>query len=307
MGVSINESYTTCAEKTKALLEEAGMRIVGERDTGSNVQYQVLLDDTPLGYLRFYDSNDGTTVDLSQLSSGHEHVKNAIDGYIDFPEPISNETLDAIAPYDVIGTDESGKGDYFGPLVVAAVYIPSEATVNELQHLGVTDSKNVSDAKVYDQAKKIHALCDVAVVQLPPSTYNRLYEDIGNLNELMGWAHARAIEDLLEDGTTPEAIISDKFGDESYINDMLMDYGKDANIVQETKAEQHIAVAAASIIARNTFLQKLSGLGMQYGIELPKGAGENVIEAGKTFVQQHGKEKLGEIAKLHFSTTKQVT
>lgn len=302
MGEIVEQRYDDCAERVKRLLTDSGLQVREEQDNGENYQFRVFFDDESLGYIRFYQRGDGnTTVDFSQLKAGDATVANALDGYIDFPETDSS-VLDELPRHSIVGTDESGKGDFFGPLVIAAVHIPDDETAGELEHLGVADSKRVSDSKVFDQSQKIRQLCDVAVVDLPPATYNRLYDDIGNLNRLMGWAHARAIEDLLEDDVLPDAVVSDKFGDESYINDKLMEKGQGIDVIQETKAEQHLAVAAASVIARNAFLQKLVSLSTEYDVDLPKGAGKDVVEAGEEFVEKHGAEQLGEVAKLHFKT-----
>ncbi len=305
MGVVKDVPFERCADRVKSLLEDAGLQVREVREWEDHCQFRVFLDDTSLGHIRFYEKGDGsTTIDFSQLKAGDATVANALDGYVEMQT--GNEELSALASFNVLGTDESGKGDFFGPLVIAAAYIPSQEAVDALDHAGVADSKRVSDSNVFDQSKKIKQICEVATVELPPETYNELYEDFGNLNSLMGWAHARAIEDLLEDGVEPEAAVSDKFGDESYIRDRLMEKGKDIELVQETKAEQHIAVAAASVVARNAFLQKLVSLSTKYAVDLPKGAGKDTVKAGEEFVEKHGMAELGNVAKLHFRTVDKI-
>lgn len=205
-----------------------------------------------------------------------------------------------------IGTDEAGKGDYFGPLVIAGALIDEEAE-EVLRKINVRDSKTLSDASVArlaSQIKKIlGAKCEV--VAISPSKYNLLYEEMKNLNKILGWGHARAIENLLEREECSLAV-ADKFGDASYIKNALMKKGQRIELVQVHRAERDIAVAAASVLARDRFLREMEKLGNAYGAEFPKGAA-NVVEFGRKFALEHGAEALGKVAKLHFATTKEIT
>src|SRR4030066_101564 len=151
--------------------------------------------------------------------------------------------------YPYIGTDESGKGDYFGPLVVAGVCLAPEAG-KFLKALGIRDSKELSDYQIKEFANEIKNVNELIfdVVLISPEKYNKLYEKMGNLNRLMGWAHARVIENLLSKCDAGE-VISDKFGKEKLILDALQQRGRSINIKQVTKAEKFMAVAAASIMA----------------------------------------------------------
>ncbi len=301
-----NLDFKECSEKAKVLLENSGFEISDMKKFEHHIQYRLQKDDKPCGHLRFYKSKSGTTVDDSQVSkSCREIVKEAVSELVDIKEKKKSKAKD-VQDYNVIGTDESGKGDFFGPLVIAAVYVKDKDTRDTLLKWGITDSKKISDDKVAKLADRIKGMCNYSLVRLPPETYNRLYEDFGNLNYLMGWAHARAMEDLLEEGVEPDAVISDKFGSESHIRDELMEHGKDVRLVQEVRAEQNVAVAAASILARSEFLMKLSGLGMNWNVELPKGAGGNVVEAGKEFVKKHSEQDLEKVAKLHFKTKNKI-
>jgi ribonuclease HIII len=139
-------------------------------------------------------------------------------------------------------------------------------------------------------------------VVIGPEKYNELYDKIGNLNKLLAWGHARSIENILET-VACDKVIADQFGDESFIQKALLDKGKEVDLLQMPKAEKHIAVASASILAREAFLQRLEELGRRYDIKFPKGATAAVEDAGNLFVKKFGKDQLLKCAKLHFRTT----
>jgi ribonuclease HIII len=216
----------------------------------------------------------------------------------------------ADVPLPHIGTDESGKGDYFGPMVIAGVLIDS-TTETALKELGVKDSKALTDKRCKELAVQIRALLPAGYqeVEILPERYNQLYEQFKaegkNLNHLLAWGHARAIESLLLKGSCSHAI-ADQFGDENYIRSKLMENGKKLQLTQLPKGERYIAVAAASILARDRFLSRMEILRDTYRIELPKGASDSVVNAGKLFVQTYGDNSLGKIAKLHHKTTEKI-
>lgn len=205
-----------------------------------------------------------------------------------------------------IGTDESGKGDVFGPLVIAAVAVNPES-VQALTRIGVKDCKQLSDKKVVELAAKIRQICKGHSQELSlfPVRYNSLYSAMKsegkNLNHLMAWAHARVIEDTLEIAPCKFAI-ADKFADVRFIESKLMARGRTIVLIQKTHAEKNIAVAAASVLARDSFLRGLGTLSQKYGVDFPKGAGAPVLDAIRRFVDQHGKAALPEVGKVHFKT-----
>ena len=207
-----------------------------------------------------------------------------------------------------IGTDESGKGDYFGPLVIAGVCITKKQE-ELLATLGVRDSKSNSDHKNKELAKKIEELLGktcVSIVCISPERYNSLYDEIGrNLNKLLGWGHARVMENLLSDNLCENAI-ADQFGDESIIKSALLAKGKSLNLIQSPKAERDIGVAAASILARARFLNELERLGKILGVTLSKGVNSTVESIAKNIYENGGLEKLKQFVKLHFQTTKKI-
>jgi ribonuclease HIII len=201
-----------------------------------------------------------------------------------------------------VGVDESGKGDFFGPLVIAACYVGPEHLA-ELD--GVKDSKKLTDAQAIRLAEQIKKVCPHSVIAVLPPKYNELYARIGNLNHLLAWGHAQAIENVLEIQPA-NLIISDQFAAGGRaVKDRLKERGRQAEFVSRVRAESDIAVAAASILARAEFLLRLRQLSKNFEIDLPKGA-TNVIGTGKQFVKKHGPSALSEVAKMHFKTSKQV-
>lgn len=208
-----------------------------------------------------------------------------------------------------IGLDESGKGDYFGPLVVAGVHV-TPALAERLRGLGVRDSKRISDSRILNLESAIRPMVHHSIVAVGPKRYNELYEKMRNLNRLLAWAHARTLENLLSEVDCPRAI-ADQFGDEQWIQNALMEKGKKIVLEQRPRAEEDVAVAAASILARAEFLRRLSRLSEEYSLSLPKGASEAVQETARQLVQRHPSRKeqteiLRKVAKWHFRTTKAV-
>lgn len=201
-----------------------------------------------------------------------------------------------------IGVDESGKGDYFGPLVIAACYVGPEHLA-ELD--GVKDSKKLTDPVALRLAGRIKATCPHAIVSIGPTKYNELYAEIKNLNSLLSWGHARAIEEVLKKQPS-QLVISDQFADPAGLKRRLFKLGREVELKSMVRAEADIAVAAASILARAEFLTRLKRLGEEIGIDLPKGASSQVIEVGRRVVAKDGQAGLGRVAKLHFKTTSSV-
>lgn len=169
----------------------------------------------------------------------------------------------------------------------------------------VRDSKRISDGRVLEMAPDIKTICPHSVIAIGPQKYNELYAKIKNLNRLLAWGHAKALENLLE-RVPCERAISDQFGDERLILSALQEKGKKIVLEQRTKAESDLAVAAASILARAEFLIRLKRLSSEVGTTLPKGASPAVELAAKMVIKKHGQERLGSVAKLHFKTTKAV-
>jgi len=199
-----------------------------------------------------------------------------------------------------IGIDESGKGDFFGPLCIAGVFADKGDSAR-LNTLGVKDSKKINDAMIIKIGKTIRADFSHHIVKINPKKYNELYAQFKNLNHLLAWGHATTIENLCEK-TQCTSVIIDQFADERIVITALKRKKLDLDLHQRHRAEEDMAVAAASILARQTFLEGLAQLSETYGMRLPKGASAQTIATGKALVRQFGKEILNSVGKLHFKT-----
>jgi ribonuclease HIII len=208
------------------------------------------------------------------------------------------------------GVDESGKGDFFGPLVIAGVYTDGDLP-RQLLDLGVKDSKLITSDKraleVADAIKECVSLDRFNVITIGPEKYNALYAKFANLNRLLAWGHATVIENLLTRWPACPRALSDKFAHESLIQRALKERGKGIKLEQRTKAESDIAVAAASVLARAAFLTRLKFLGEKLGVVLPKGASAQVKAVAREIFQKHGAEGLKSVCKFHFKTFAEVT
>ena len=216
-------------------------------------------------------------------------------GYAEVHQP------DMFQPH--IGVDESGKGDFFGPLVIAGVYVDA-TSAKSLQAAGVQDSKAISsDKRIRDLAEIIRntprALHDV--VSIGPERYNEVYQKAGNLNRLLAWGHARVIENLLERQPDCPRALSDQFAHESVLKKALLAKGKTIKLDQRTNGESDIAVAAASILARERFINWLDEASRRLGITLPRGASNKLItDIGQQLTTQRGNDFLPKVGKMHF-------
>ncbi len=208
-----------------------------------------------------------------------------------------------------IGVDESGKGDFFGPMCIAGVYV-NESVIASWKDVGIRDSKNISsDRRIAELADVIRKTpgCISSVVPIGNEAYNRLYQKMRSVNLVLAWGHARVIENLMGNAARmippPVRAISDQFAyDKAVVGKALMNLGRTIELVQRHKAEEDIAVAAASILARNEFVTRLAALCKQYEMTLPKGASAAVDAAAKEFIAKHGVDNLPKVAKMHFRT-----
>jgi ribonuclease HIII len=263
-------------------------------------------------YARWSAGNPGISVtlyDSGKLVWQGKHADDFPITYLDDPDEVFAQTN--VAEEDrvvepIIGTDESGKGDYFGPLVIAAFLVTPE-DVPVLATLGVRDSKTVGDAEAIEMARQLldaYGEKRIDVVSIGPEKYNQLHKSFGanGLNRLLAWGHAEAVKGVL--AKTPcGRVISDKFGNERLIADALKKKDIHVKLEQRVRAESHPAVAAASILARARFLVELRRLGDGIGEKLHKGAGSPVDAVARSLWKKGGLELLGRVAKVHFKTT----
>lgn len=205
------------------------------------------------------------------------------------------------------GIDESGKGDFFGPLVIAGVYVDEELA-KKLRDAGIRDSKAISsDKNIREFANVIRKIgAPSELILIGPQKYNQLYASIGNLNSLLAWGHARIIENLCEKVPDCPRALSDKFANERVLQRALLEKGKQLQLDQRTKAESDYAVAAASILAREGFINWLDKKGKELTVDLFKGVSEKVKQSARTLVQQHGSNILSQVAKMHFKTATEI-
>src|SRR6266700_1661857 len=202
------------------------------------------------------------------------------------------------------GVDESGKGDFFGPLVIAGVYV-DRGIARKLLDAGVQDSKRIgSDARMRALAQIIRKTANglVETVLIGPQKYNELYQKFGNLNKLLGWGHARVIENLLAKKPDCPRALSDQFADARVVEQSLLRHGRKINMEQRPRAESDIAVAAASILAREAFINWLECKGKEIGVRLDRGVSAGLKESAKKLVEMNGPSALRAVAKVHFRT-----
>ncbi|MCP5536014.1 MAG: ribonuclease HIII [Akkermansiaceae bacterium] len=207
-----------------------------------------------------------------------------------------------------IGVDESGKGDFFGPLVIAGAYTDASST-RALLDAGVMDSKRItSAARIARLAETIRATRGVKyeVVSIGPERYNEMYGSFRNLNRLLAWGHARVIRSLAEKVPACPRALSDQFARKEVLEKELARHGVKIDLQQRTKGESDVAVAAASILARERFVQWISSASEKSGVTIPLGAGPHVLGAARELIAVHGDEILPKVAKMHFKTAKEV-
>jgi ribonuclease HIII len=206
------------------------------------------------------------------------------------------------------GVDESGKGDFFGPLVIAGVYV-DRGIARKLLDASVQDSKRIgSDTRIRALSETIRKTAGglIETVLIGPERYNELYGKFGNLNKLLGWGHARVIENLLARKPDCPRSLSDQFADARVVEQSLLRHGQEIDIDQRTKAESDVAVAAASILAREAFINWLERRGKELGFRLERGASTSVKDTAKKLVEMKGPDILRQIAKVHFRTAHEV-
>lgn len=268
---------------------------------------------TSAPYARFRAKGDGVVATL--YDSGKLVVQGAspetfVERWLaDAPPPVAGPTAKPAAAarvttHDVhettTGSDECGKGDYFGPLVVAAVRLTTEEA-DALAGSNVRDSKMLGDEQCLRLGGALRAKYAHAIAKLDPPAYNATYTRPGQLNDILADLHVQAITQLAKQG---ERVLVDQFANAKLLERKLASLG--VRLEQRTRAESNAAVAAASIIAREEFLRSLKELSEEAGVDLHKGAGDPVDRSARAFVALHGVERLRNVAKLHFKNTQKL-
>ncbi|GAA5124861.1 ribonuclease HIII [Luteolibacter yonseiensis] len=237
------------------------------------------------------------TEDFIRFTLEPEIIGEAKLGYEEILEP------DKFEPH--FGIDESGKGDYFGPLVIAGAYTDA-IIARRLIDAGIMDSKRVtSAARIRKLAEIIRSTpgCATTVVAIGPERYNSMHASFRNLNRLLAWGHARAIENLAAARPDCPRTLSDQFARPEILQRALKEKNLTIQLEQRTKGESDTAVAAASILARERFIDWMDKTSAASGVRLPLGASDSVVSAARELIAKHGPDALGKVAKLHFKTT----
>jgi ribonuclease HIII len=209
-------------------------------------------------------------------------------------------TWPVLDPTPRAGTDEAGKGDYFGPLVVAGVRVVGEGAAERLRQLGVRDSKRFSPARIRVLSGEIEQALDkedVAVFCLSPPEYERRRTASGSVNRLLAELNVEVFHALREG--IGRFVVDDFGGARTLIEPGLPD---SVELEVRPRAEDDAAVAAASILARACYLEEMDVLSNEVGVELPRGAAQ-VKESARRLFESHGPETLAEVAKISFSIT----
>lgn len=291
----------------KAELSKRGCSVNPYRVIQHGIQFLVF-QGTDSGLVRIYEGKKGVRVDLSQLVTASELdgiVREVMDTVKANLIPVSTERVEMERPPaptgdpdDLVGVDESGKGDYFGPLVIAGVFVNPELTA-KLKAIGVKDSKQLSEQQIYELEPQIRENCPFTVVILNNLVYNDVYEKFPNLNNILAWGHGRVIDNMVKQ-VNCKYVLCDQFGHQSLIQNALLLRGIDVVLFQRHRAEDNVAVAAASILARSGYLQAMKQMREKYKMRFPKGCPPETSAIRAQFIEKYGQERLVEVAKLHF-------
>ena len=299
---------TQVVEQFKENLTKEGLRSL--REKAINYGYQVVCTDGKHeGTVNFYHGKKGLSV---VVQGKDELLKHRLTEIAQGNSAAQTQEQVASAPFrpqglpSWIGCDESGKGDVFGPLAAAACLITAEED-GKLRRLGVCDSKLLKDTSIADIARSIRAMLGerAVVTVMMPEEYNEAYRMLRlerkNLNHLLGQIHGYNVRVLLSKYECP-CIIVDKFGKDEYVLAELQEEAKTHRIIQIPKGERDTAVAAASILARQAFVEGMEALAEKYGMTFPKGAYAGIDGAICAFRKLYGDKEFYRVGKLNFKT-----
>lgn len=271
-----------------------------------------------VAYTRFAFKADHLKLNVSAYTSGKVVIagKGTEDFVRDTIEP--EVTGQAKLGYDDVlhpdwfephaGLDESGKGDFFGP-VIAATVIADRYAIELWIKAGVKDSKKIAESQIIKLDKLIRDTPGVSVRTcfsgMPK--YNQMMARPGqNLNRLLAWLHATALTDALERKRVPWGLL-DQFTEQPLVQrELARKEVKDFELRMRTKAEEDPVVAAASVVARAEYVRQMHELSKKFGGPLQKGAGPLVKQQANEIIQKFGARALGDFAKLHFRTAYEV-
>ena len=303
---NIKNSAYRLTEQYKNIINSENLSSGEISERQYHYQFEIAGDNERIKVLVYFGKKGNKTViQGNNETEFYRRIKSLILGDTLFEEEF-NTVNNIDEPSTYIGTDEVGKGDFFGPLIIAGVLV-DESAKKKLLDAGVKDSKKVSDRNIKRLSVQIKKIIgnNYDIISIRPAKYNELYKGFRNINKLLGWGHAKALENILEKKFVEEAI-SDKFGDEKLILDALQHHGKKVKLYQTHKAEKFIAVAAASILARDKLNDWFELQSKKLNILLPKGASAKTIETAKILRKNLGEDELQNYVKLNFKSLKQV-
>jgi ribonuclease HIII len=289
----------------RSLLDREDVEIAGSRTIDHGTQYDLARDGETAKLNVYRTGKISTGGRASRLRDLLEVWRTSQSGTGSTRTPTARTgrrpTLDSTPR---LGIDEAGKGDYFGPLVVAGVRVTRAETARKLQGIGVRDSKEIRASgirRISDRIFEAVGQNNVHVISLPPREYESRWSAAGNVNRLLGELDAAIMGKLVNE---VEVVVVDEFARSarSYLEPFVPD---GVRLEVRTRAEDDAAVAAASIVARARQLEEIERLSEQVGFGLPLGA-THVVEAGRRVVRERGEDGLAEVAKIHFSTTRRV-
>lgn len=298
MSTNLKTQAFTRIQYLASQLASQNLKISEIEEKSYNYEFSVNYQKEAVKVLVYFGKKGVSTIIQGDIESNtYKLVRKTVFGEGLF-DSVNNELEE---PEEYIGTDESGKGDFFGPLVIASVLIDKNKS-NQLKLIGVKDSKEINDNTILKIAKEIRTIVaedSRNIVIINPEKYNQLYEKFNNLNKLLAWGHSKAIENILKNNKTSK-VISDKFGNEGLLIEELSKKKININLIQSTKAERFTAVAAASILAREKMINWFIKYSNELKIEIPKGAGYVVNITAKKIADKFGSDILSKLVKLHF-------
>lgn len=300
-----DEQFSAYLAEAKAKLS-AELPLAAEKKINYGYQYTVKFAEAKLT-LNIYNGKKGLNIVYSGDSALAERAAALLEG----------RKAQAAAPATFVtdglwaGSDESGKGDFFGSLVVAAVVVDN-TTADRLRAAGVKDCKLLTDKKILELEDIIKAsVVDYSVLELKPRVYNLRYEQVaaqgGKLNQLLGYGHVAALSRVLEKHEDCHSALIDQFTTSMVNIRALKQRFPQCDVRQQPKAESNLAVAAASVLARAQFLHTMAALAAEAGVqELPKGGGAQATACARELAAKYGKEALRNYVKLHFANYQRV-
>jgi len=291
----ISAELGTRTSDTIEALRSIGVSVVSKRELANGLQLRLASNGSFCTVNLYYSKAKGFSI----IPSGGD--RKLLDAVVSLTSD-TRKTPDG----NWIGTDEAGKGDYLGPLVVCAVHCSSE-TAEQLVKSGAADSKTLTDSAIRRIAASCMELLNnaFAAISISPSAYNRRFTELRrcgmNSLDLLAEAHGKAIGVLIDRGYTPDRIVIDRFCGRKRLDPFLP--STDARLELRPRAEDDPAVAAASVIARFRYVEALSEMSKRYGVELTPGAGRSVDAAAMILTEMYGPHVLEKTAKIHFRNT----